>query len=116
MDFPYGETVTIVSTTTTTDDLGNTTIETVTYEWGPCAIAPRFATESVDPRVAPLVVGKTVYGPPLPAGVTLDADDTLTIGGTEWQVEGLPEDYTGEGRNPFTGWEPGLAVAVKRAG
>lgn len=115
MEFLYGTVVTIVSTTTTTDDLGNETTETVTHEWGPCAVAPRFATESTDPRVAPLVVGKVVYGPPLPAGLTIDEDDTLVIGEVEWQVDGLPEDYTGEGRNPFTGWEPGLAVAVRRA-
>lgn len=116
MDFPHGVMVTIVSTTTTKDPLGNTTETTVAHEWGPCGIAPRYANESTDPRVPPLVVGRTVLGPPLPEGVTLDADDTLTIDGDSWQVDGLPEDYTGSGRNPFTGWEPGLSVPVKRAG
>lgn len=118
MDFPHGTTVTLVSTTTTADPLGNKTETTVTYEWGPCAIAPRYATESTDPRVAPLVVGKTVYGPPLPvdpADLSIKDSDRLVLSDGEWQVDGLPEDYTGDGRNPFTGWEPGLAVPVKRA-
>lgn len=112
MDFPHGTMVDIVSTTTTTDPLGNKTTTTTSHPWGPCAVAPRYATESVDPRTAPLVVGKTVYGPKPP--VTIGADDRLVIGGAEWLVDGLPEDYTGEGRNPFTGWEPGVAVPVKR--
>lgn len=119
MDFPHGVMVTLVSTTTTRDRLGNETTETVTYEWGPCGIAPRFATESTDPRVAPLVVGKEVYGPAIdvdPADLAIDSDDTVVISGVEWRVDGLPADFTGDGRNPFTGWEPGLVVNVKRAG
>lgn len=113
MDFPHGIMVTLVSTTTTSDDLGNSTEETVTYEWGPCAVAPRLAVESVDPRVPPVVVGKTVMGPPLdvdPADLTIDSDDTLVIAGETYQVDGLPAEWT----NPFTGWNPGLEVQAKR--
>lgn len=116
VDFPNGSPATIVSTTTVVDDNGDSTTETVEVEWGLCALAPRYANESVDPRTAPVVVGSMIYGPPLPTGVTIDSDDRISLGGAEWQVDGLPEDYTGLGRNPFTGWEPGLAVPVKRAG
>lgn len=107
MNFPHGETVTLVSTTTTTDPLGDSTTTTVTSEWGPCAVAPRYANESTDPRVAPLVVGLTVYGPV----VDIDADDTVVVRGETWQVDGLPAEW----RNPFTGWAPGIEVQLKRA-
>jgi hypothetical protein len=107
MEFGHGVTVTLRSTVTTDDGLGNTT-ETVTESsWGPCAVAPRYATESTDPRVPPVIVGKTVYGPTR----AIDADDTLVIDGLEYQVDGLP----GEWVNPFTGWAPGIEVPVVRA-
>jgi hypothetical protein len=100
--------ITLRSTTTTDDGLGNTTEEVTESEWGPCAVAPRYATESSDSRVAPLIVGKVIYGP----AVDLDADDTLVIDGETWQVDGLP----GEWQSPFTGWAPGIEVNVVRAG
>jgi hypothetical protein len=115
MNFPHGVMVTLVSTTVTDDGLGNTTEESVTYEWGPCAIAPRYATESTDPRVAPLIVGKTVMGPPLdvdPADLTISSADSLILPDGTYQVEGLP----GEWVSPFTGWAPGLEVQVKKVG
>lgn len=108
MNFPHGTTVLLRSTTVTDDGLGNTTVVTTETAWGPCAVAPRYATESTDPRVAPVVVGKTVYGP----AVDIDADDTLVIDGEVWQVDGLPAEYV----SPFTGWAPGIEVQVKRAG
>jgi hypothetical protein len=108
MDFPYGEMVTLVSTTTTDDGLGNTTEESVTEEWGPCAVAPRYATESSDSRVAPVVVGKTVYGPP--PLLDINSDDTLVIDGVEYRVDGLPAEWA----SPFTGWAPGVEVPVRR--
>lgn len=107
MNFPHGVTITLVSTTTTTDDFGNGTTETVESQWGPCAVAPRYATESTDPRVPPVIVGKIVYGPP----AAIDSDDTLLIDGIAYQVDGLPGEWT----NPFTGWQPGIEVPVKRA-
>jgi hypothetical protein len=107
VDFPHGVTITITSVTTTDDGLGNTT-ETVTETtWGPCAVAPRYATESTDPRVPPVIVGKMVYGP----RVALDSDDRLVIDGVTYQVDGLPGEWT----NPFTGWDAGIEVPVKRA-
>lgn len=106
MEFPHGVMVTVRSTTTTDDGLGNTTTETTESSWGPCAVAPRSAVESADPRVAPVVVGLTVYGP----AVELDSDDTLVINGVVYEVDGLPAEW----RSPFTGWAPGVEVPVKR--
>lgn len=106
MDFPHGEVVTLRSVVTTRDDYGNETTTAVETPWGPCAVAPRYATESTDPRVAPIMVGLTVYGPT----VDIDSDDTVLIGGVEYQIDGLPAVW----RSPFTGWAPGMEVPVKR--
>ena len=106
--FANGVTITIVSTVTTRDRLGNSTETATQVPWGPCMVAPRYANESTDPRVAPIVVGKTVYGP---ADVMIDEDDTLVIDGVEWQVDGLPGDWPWPG-----GGMAGLEVPVKRAG
>jgi hypothetical protein len=108
MDFPHGVMVTLRSVTTTTDDNGDATTATVESQWGPCAVAPRYAAEQADPRSTPVIVGKVVYGP----SVAIDSDDQLVIDGEAWQVDGLP----GEWVSPFTGWAPGIEVPVKRAG
>lgn len=108
MLYPAGATVTVRSTTTTVDEFGDGTTVTAESEWGPCAVWDRYATERTDPRVAPLVVGLMVAGP----RVDIDADDRLLIEGVEYQVDGLPEAHT---VNPFTGWDPGIVVPVKRA-
>lgn len=107
MDFPHGVTITLRSVATTTDDNGDSTTVPTDTSWGPCAVAPRYATESSDPRVPPVIVGKVVYGPT----VAIDSDDLLVIDGVTYQVDGLP----GEWQNPFTGWAPGIEVPVKRA-
>ena len=108
MNFPHGETLTLRSTTTTRDDLGNSTATVVETSWGPCAVWDRFANERTDPNVAPVVVGLMIAGP----RVSIDADDTIVRGGVAWQVDGLPQENT---VSPFTGWDPGIVVPVKRA-
>ncbi len=108
MKFPYGETVTVRSTVTATDDYGNTTTAVTESPWGPCAVAPRTSAESTDPHAPAVVVGLTIYGP----ARTLNADDTLLVGGVLYQVDGEAGDW----QSPFTGWHPGIEVAVKRAG
>lgn len=106
MYYPSGVTITVRTVTTTDDGLGNTTETVVESSWGPCAVAPRYATESTDPRVPPVIVGKTVYGPTR----ALDSNDRLVIDGVVYEVDGLP----GEWSSPFTGWKPGMEVPVKR--
>jgi hypothetical protein len=44
--------------------------------------------------------------------VAIGADDTIVRAGVEWQVDGLPQENT---VSPFTGWDPGIVVPVKRA-
>lgn len=107
MYFPHGVMVTLRTNVTTDDGLGNTTVTPTNTDWGPCAVAPRYATESTDPRVPPVIVGKVVYGPT----VAINSDDQLVIDGVTYEVDGLP----GEWENPFTGWDAGIEVPVKRA-
>lgn len=105
-------TVVVRSVTTTTDPLGNTTTETSesTLDWA--LIAPRSSTERVDPRSPAVVTAASIYGP---FGTALNSDDVLVVSGHspsmdgEWQVEGMPGDWS------LGGWKPGLEVAVKRA-
>lgn len=111
MDFPHGTTLTIRRTAETTSDLGDTTYVITNLSWGPCAVAPRYATETTNPNAAPVVIGKEIYGP----AFDLTAADEIIIDGETWQIDGGSADFTGSGANPFTGWAPGIVVPVKRA-
>lgn len=111
MDFLYGETLTVRSITTTGDEYGDTSGTPSESEWGPCALAPRSSVERPDSQAPAVVTGLTIYGPVRP----LDSDDEIVIptgqyAGT-WMIDGIP----GEWKSPFTGWLPGIEVAVKRA-
>lgn len=106
--FGGAQTVTVVSTTVRKDRLGNVTEETtVETPWEGVLVAPRYATESADPRTAPLIVGQVAYGP---ATVTIDQDDVVRIDGVDWHVDGLPGGWPWPG-----GGMAGLEVPLKRA-
>jgi hypothetical protein len=106
-------TVVVRSVTTTTDDLGDSTTETVETVLDWALIAPRSSTERTDPRAPAVVTAASIYGP---FGTALDSDDLLIVSGHSpsmdgvWQVEGMPGDWS------LGGWKPGFEVAVKRAG
>ena len=109
MDFPHGETLTLVSTTTTDNGLGDTTETPVESDWGPCAVWDRYSEESSDPSQPRVVVGLSIAGP----RVSVDADDVVLRDGVRYVVDGRPVENT---VSPFTGWDPGIVVNVKRAG
>jgi hypothetical protein len=77
--------------------------------WPGAFFAPRYANDDVTNHGARVVVGLTVYGPPPP--VALDSADQLVIDGVTYDIQGHPGDW----KSPFTGWHPGVEVAVKRA-
>lgn len=111
MDFPAGLMLTVKSTTTTTDANGDATTNSADVAWGPCALAPRSSEERTNSRQPAVITALTIYGPQ----TALDSADLVVIpsgayAGT-WQVEGIP----GVWESPFTGWAPGIEVAVKRA-
>ena len=105
--FPHGRMITVRSTVTTTDDYGNGSTDVAETQWGPCAVAPRTPNERSSTLSPAVIIGLTVYGP----AIDLDADDELVIDGEVYAIEGRPGDW----RSPFTGWHPGIEVAVKRA-
>lgn len=107
MEFPYGVVVTLKSVSTTTDDHGDSSQVVTTSSWGPCAVAPRFSSLSVDSLSPPVVIGLTVYGPTR----AINSDDRVVIDGVEYLMDGEPAAW----ESPFTGWAPGMEVPVKRA-
>lgn len=114
--FAYGDTVTILTAVAVLDPYSG---EPTRLDWTAptgvqvvgVGIAPRSSTEpNQDARTA-VIVGLTVY---LPAGTVVSASDRVRIdtgyyAGRTFMVDGEP----GAWRSPFTGWAPGLEVALK---
>lgn len=108
MDFPHGETVTVLPGSTT-DQYGDPVPSARTGSTiDGCAIAPRMSTEPPERGRQGVVVGLTVYAP---AGSDIISTDLLMIRGLTYVVDGEPAEWS----SPFTGWTPGLEVAVRRA-
>ncbi len=101
--FPGTVTITVVSTTETTDADGNTTVVETRASVRNCLLAPRTSADRDDPRSPAVITGATVY---MPAGTVLDADDRLEILGQPYTIEGEPGVWSGAG----------LEVAVQRVG
>lgn len=105
--------VSVIEVVTTTDDLGDSTVETfeTVLDWA--LIAPRSSTERTDPRSPAVVTAASIYGP---FATALNADDLLVVSGHspsmdgEWHVEGMPGDWS------LGDWRAGFEVAVKRVG
>lgn len=107
MTFPFGQTVSLVKRAKgAPDPLGNDTWTTTsTLVRG--AFDPGTSVESVQGQDL-LVTSPRVF---LPAGTDVDAVDAVDVAGARYEVDGSPNDYT----NPFTGWQPGVVVQLKRA-
>ncbi len=113
MHFPYGLILTIRTGSTSAEDIyGDSTAATPDdTDWGPCALAPRASTERVDNRTPAVVTALTIYGPqPGPGSGALLVIPSGPYAGT-WEIDGIPGVWS----SPFTGWAPGVEVAVKRA-
>lgn len=106
MDFPYGDPITVITRTKSgVDEFGNDVFtEAAAVVTG--AFAPAVSGESTDGR-------DTVVSQPqalLPYGTAVSPNSVLVIGGLRYEVDGTPNDW----RNPFTGWQAGLAVPLRR--
>lgn len=103
--------VSVIQIVTTTDDLGDGTMETfeTVLDWA--LIAPRSSTERTDPRSPAVLTAASIYAP---FATVLDADDVLVVFDHspsmdgEWRVEGRPGAWS------LGDWKAGLEVAVKR--
>lgn len=80
-----GETVvTVIQVTTTTDDLGDTTVESVEQEVGGVMFEPKQGVERTDPQSPGVVTPAKFY---LPIPLQLDADDVIVdADGVWWSV------------------------------
>ena len=107
--FSHGETVTVVPGPVTFDQYGDPVAPTRTGgDITGCAVAPRYSTEPTARGQQGVIVGLSIYAP---AGSDILSTDLLTVRGNPYQVEGEPAEWI----SPFTGWAPGIEVAVKRA-
>ena len=102
--YPYGEMVAVG--TMVKDRFGARTL-TGTRQVGPCAFAPFTPTEVEDFRDTTTRRG-TLYAP---AGESFAATEVVVFAdGTQWEVVGGSDVW----RSPFTGWYPGVAVALTK--
>lgn len=69
--------------------------------------APRPESEITSRGRAGVIVGLTLYAP---FGTDLVHTDQVDVDGTLFEVEG----EVGSWRNPLTGWEAGIEVALRR--
>lgn len=105
-EFPFGEPITVITRTKNgVDGYGDdTSTETSTTVTG--AFAPTSTAELTDG-------GDTVISQPqayLPPGTVVTPTSVLVIRGNRYEVDGDPADW----RQPFTGWNPGIAVPLRR--
>lgn len=109
MMFAHGETVTVVPGSIGSDNNGDPIPDTRTGgAIAGCGIAPRYSTEPTERGRQGVIVGLTVYAP---AGSDILSTDSLTVRGGTYVVDGEPAQW----RSPFTGWAPGIEVAVRKA-
>ena len=107
-----GEPVTVLSAPLAADEYGTPSAErdwdsaTSTVIHG-CAVAPRSSSELTDPGRLAVIVGLTVY---LPAGSVVSPQDRMLVRGDLYEVDG----EAGVWVSPFTGWSPGVEVALRR--
>lgn len=111
MDFPYGESIAVLTAGTKADPYSGETTE----DWstatevtiGGVAVEPRPSQEPTQDARNAVTSGYTLY---LPAGSQIDAQSRVRVRGEVYAVLGDPAAWT----NPFTGWSPGLVVQVGR--
>lgn len=111
--FPHGETVTRLRATATTDPYSG---EATGSDWSAplildipgCAFNPGNSSEPLQEARNAVVTRPEVYAP---AGADVKAGDRLVVRSLTYDVEGDPADW----RSPFTGWNPGLVIALERA-
>lgn len=112
MDFPYGETVTVLTAGSTSDPYSGATQENwaspTSVSVGGVAVEPRPSGEPLQDARNQVVSGFTLY---FPAQTTITARNRVTVRGATYKVVGDPAEW----QSPFTGWEPGTVVQVERS-
>ena len=110
--FAYGETVTRLRAGVSVDPYS----QEVTEDWSNpssfdvagCGFDPGSSGETLDLARNVLITQPKVYAP---AGSDIVATDRLVVRGITYEVDGDVAEW----RSPFTGWEPGIVVPLKRS-
>ena len=108
--FTHGETVTILRDTPGGFDQYGDPIpsSTARIDIVGCGIDDRYSTEPTERGRQGVIVGKTILAP---AGSDFRSTDGVEVRGKAYVVDG----DAGEPVSPFTGWAPGVVVAIRRA-
>ncbi len=107
--FPYGESAVFEARVSGSEDSHGNPVAS----WGSpvtvdgCAFAPQGSVESFEPGRNAVVTSPTLYCPP---GTSVSSRDRVTVRGLLYEVDGDPAVW----RNPYTGWDPGVAVVLER--
>lgn len=111
MYFAAGETITRLRGTAITDPYSGdatgvswTTPASLTIDG--CGFNPGQSAEPLQVGRNAVTTQPEVYAP---AGSDILAGDRLVVRGKTYEVDGQPAAW----KNPFTGWEPGMVVALK---
>lgn len=111
MDFPYGETVQVLTAGTVTDPYSGQSspswATSTSASVSGVAVEPRPSAEPVQDARNSVTSGFTLY---MPAGTVITAANRVVVRGGTYDVLGEPASWV----NPFTGWAPGLVVQVGR--
>lgn len=111
VDFPFGETVTRLRATPATDPYSG---EATGLDWSSpssltiegCGFNPGQSSEPLQDARNAVITQPEVYAPP---GSDVLPGDRLVVRGVTYEVDGRPAAW----RSPFTGWEPGMVIALK---
>lgn len=108
--FAYGQTVTIVRESPGgTDPYGDPIPGTTSRIDVPgCGVDARTSSEPTERGRAGVIVGLMLFAP---AGTVILSTDQVEVGGELFAVDGIASAPV----NPFTGWAPGVEVALRKA-
>jgi hypothetical protein len=109
--FPHGETITRLRGTATvdpysTEPTGVSWTTPASLEIEGCGFNPGQSAEPLQVGRNAVTTQPEVYAP---AGSDVLSGDRVVVRGKTYDVDGEPAGW----RSPFTGWEPGLVIALK---
>lgn len=107
--FAHGETVTRLRGAKITDRYGNETTSwasPTSLTIPGCGFNPGGSIEPTQDGRNAVITRPEVYAP---ADADVDAGDRIVVRGDTYEVDGKPAEW----RSPFTGWAPGMVIALK---
>lgn len=113
MDFPYGETVQVLTAGTVMDPYSGDPSPSwnavpTSVDVAGVGVEPRPSGEPLQDARNQVTSGFTLYFPPT---ATLTPQNRVIVRGATYDVLGEPSVWV----SPFTGWTPGVVVQVERS-